>query len=230
MSRIGKIARLPSLIRDELNRRLDNSESGPKLLAWLNSQAEAQAVLVEHFDGRPITKQNLSEWRHGGFQDWLQFQQTRGWARSLFDESAALAQETGERSLADLLSAPLAVALGRRLSHAAHAAPDDPVHGPALFAVARELSWLRRSDHGERLLRLKRELWQAEHAKAEDKKVRDAAQAARDLGLTEEEAKELCAYYFRGLLRRTAPTDPAASNPQSAPSPDFPPQSPTQSK
>ena len=34
---VGKIARLPVEIREELNRRLENGQGGPEILPWLNS-------------------------------------------------------------------------------------------------------------------------------------------------------------------------------------------------
>lgn len=37
MTRTGKIARLPRYLRDSLNQRLRDGESGKKLTAWLNS-------------------------------------------------------------------------------------------------------------------------------------------------------------------------------------------------
>lgn len=70
LTRIGKIARLPEYIRHELNHRLLDGESGPRLLAWLNNLPEVQAVLVQQFDGRPINQQNLSAWRTGAFREW----------------------------------------------------------------------------------------------------------------------------------------------------------------
>jgi hypothetical protein len=70
MSRNGKIARLPGTIRDELNQRLENGEEAPPLLAWLNGLPEVQRSLKDHFDGAPVSKQNLSEWRQGGFREW----------------------------------------------------------------------------------------------------------------------------------------------------------------
>src|SRR5580704_13765434 len=70
-ARNGKIARLPREIRNELNQRLERSEPGPKLLAWLNALEEVKELLKEEFDGAPISKQNLSEWRKGGFREWL---------------------------------------------------------------------------------------------------------------------------------------------------------------
>jgi hypothetical protein len=70
-ARTGKIARLPGPIRYELNRRLDNGALGHDLVQWLNSLPEVQRVLAERFAGHPITDDNISQWRHGGFQDWL---------------------------------------------------------------------------------------------------------------------------------------------------------------
>jgi len=70
-ARTGKIARLPGAIRQELNRRLYNGALGCDLVAWLNALPEVQRVLTERFAGHPITDDNISQWRHGGFRDWL---------------------------------------------------------------------------------------------------------------------------------------------------------------
>jgi hypothetical protein len=71
ITRIGKIARLPHSIREQLNLRLHDHQPHKTILPWLNSLPEAQAILAAEFDSRPITKQNLSEWKQGGFRDWL---------------------------------------------------------------------------------------------------------------------------------------------------------------
>jgi hypothetical protein len=70
MTRRGKIARLPKNIRDQVNQRLDDGEQGARLVAWLNSLPEAQAILARDFDGKAIREQNLSEWRKGGYREW----------------------------------------------------------------------------------------------------------------------------------------------------------------
>jgi len=70
-TRRGKIARLPRQVREELNRRLQEGEAGKKLVGWLNGLLEVKAVLDNSFGGKPISEKNLSEWRKGGFQDWL---------------------------------------------------------------------------------------------------------------------------------------------------------------
>lgn len=68
--RIGKIARLPDAIRQEINQRLADGHRGPTILAWLNSLPAVKEVLARDFDGRPINQQNLSAWRTGGYREW----------------------------------------------------------------------------------------------------------------------------------------------------------------
>jgi hypothetical protein len=70
-SRTGKIARLPRAIRNELNQRLLDGEPATGLVRWLNDLPEAKAALQRDFGGRAISAQNLSEWRQGGFRDWV---------------------------------------------------------------------------------------------------------------------------------------------------------------
>jgi len=69
--RNGKIARLPSPIRNELNFRMDCGKDGAEILNWLNELPEVKASVKSGFDGVPISKQNLSEWRKGGFLNTL---------------------------------------------------------------------------------------------------------------------------------------------------------------
>lgn len=81
MSRNGKPARLPREIREELNRRLQDNEPGGSLLAWLNALPATQAVLAREFGACAISKQNLCEWRTGGFAEWQARQETLAQAR-----------------------------------------------------------------------------------------------------------------------------------------------------
>ena len=70
MSRVGKIARLPRAVREKLNRRLADGEPGDSLLLWLHGLPAVRKTLARHFGGTAVTKQNLSEWRAGGFLEW----------------------------------------------------------------------------------------------------------------------------------------------------------------
>ena len=90
MKRTGKIARLPHHLRDQLNQRLHNGEPGVELIKWLNSLPEVQAILAEHFEGVPISPQNLSEWNNGGFLDWLTTQELLEDAREFAADTAQL--------------------------------------------------------------------------------------------------------------------------------------------
>jgi hypothetical protein len=67
----GKIAKLPDHIREELNTRLRNDEPIVRLVVWLNSLPEVQAALAQHFQGRPIKRQNVEEWKQNSYQKWL---------------------------------------------------------------------------------------------------------------------------------------------------------------
>ncbi|MGA2174741.1 MAG: hypothetical protein ABSH38_07140 [Verrucomicrobiota bacterium] len=70
MSRTGKIARLPTAIREQLNARIEQGEPSIHLVDWLNSLPSVNAVLDTYFAGRPVTDGNLSDWKHGGYKDW----------------------------------------------------------------------------------------------------------------------------------------------------------------
>ena len=69
--RVGKIARLPDHIRNELNHRLCANEIGLRLLDWLNTLPEVQAILARDFGGRPINAVNLTKWKAGGYREWM---------------------------------------------------------------------------------------------------------------------------------------------------------------
>jgi len=83
MSRTGKIARLPRELREQVNSRLDNGEPAVRLVEWLNGLPEVRQVLQTHFDGSPVTQENLSRWKTGGFRDWESRQAMLAQARAL---------------------------------------------------------------------------------------------------------------------------------------------------
>ncbi len=164
-TRIGKIARLPYAVRNELNQRLLNNEPGPDLVAWLNSRDDVQAVLKLRFESRPITEQNLAEWRQGGFEDWLRFQETRDWIAELVGKSGDTLEETEALAVTDWLATPLAVALGKCIHKIAAGAPHTLEDRKSLIALAREVCELRRGDHAQQALRLKRDYFEAAYPK-----------------------------------------------------------------
>src|ERR1700677_2145429 len=68
--RNGKIAKMPEWVREKLNERLEKGESSKTILAWMNEEPDPGEKPIPGFDGVPITKQNLSQWRRGGFREW----------------------------------------------------------------------------------------------------------------------------------------------------------------
>lgn len=89
MARTGKIARLSHHLRSQLNSRLDHGDQAKQILPWLNSLPEVKLLLHARFNGRPITEQNLSDWRLGGYEEWLA---RREWL-ALADDRAANLQD-----------------------------------------------------------------------------------------------------------------------------------------
>jgi hypothetical protein len=146
MTRKGKIARLPRHIRDELNRRLDDGEQSSHLVDWLNVQPEVLAVLAMDFNNRPITEQNLSDWKLGGFVDWQQLQESREWVRIVTDEADQVAEDSGLMPLSDRVSSMAALALGKLIRGLAPGAESDSTERDELMCVLKELARLRRDD------------------------------------------------------------------------------------
>jgi hypothetical protein len=70
-SSTSKIARLPNVIREQLNQRLLDGHPTAAILPWLNDLPPVKEILAAHFAAAPINKQNLSNWRKAGYQDWL---------------------------------------------------------------------------------------------------------------------------------------------------------------
>jgi hypothetical protein len=84
-TRNGKIANLPNDIREQLNLRLLDGETGRELAAWLNALPGVQSVLGSQFNGAPISEVNLTHWRQGGYLQWFT-------ERECFDSARALAE------------------------------------------------------------------------------------------------------------------------------------------
>lgn len=200
MSRIGKIARLPHFLRSQLNQRIEDGEPGRPLLEWLNALPAVQETLAEHFGGRPISEQNLSEWKQGGFKDWQRHQETRALARGFLAEAEELEEEIGGTPLPDRLSETVALALARLLREAV-----DGEKGPqqriAILEIIRELGRWRQGDRHMEERRREQERWEAE---LEAKEMEKEAQDEAELGALEGGIKHarVRTRYMGQMLRR----------------------------
>ena len=103
MTRTGKIARLPREIRQTLNERLRAGETARNLVDWLNDFPVVQTIMACEFDGQPIREQNVSEWRKGGYQEWLQQENALEMAVRL-GQTAERWQAAGQLSMTEMLA------------------------------------------------------------------------------------------------------------------------------
>lgn len=175
MSRIGKIARLPRYLRSQLNERIEDGEPGRPLLEWLNALPAVRDTLAEHFGGRPISEQNLSEWKQGGFKDWQRHQETRALARGFLAEAEELEEEIGATPLPDRLSETVALALARLLREAVDGEPG-PEQRSAILEIVRELGRWRQGDRQMEERHREDEIWEAElEAKEAEQEAQDKA-------------------------------------------------------
>ena len=153
-TRTGKIARLPLEIREQLNNRIHDGQQGKSLVKWLNTLPEVRRIVTSEFAGRPVREQNLSEWRKGGYRDWVLVQEARSAMARLSEETPPEAhphESEFTETLARWLAARYAVA-SRRLAE---------TDGPEQWRMLRELCGdvveLRRGDHSARRLQLERD-------------------------------------------------------------------------
>src|SRR3954447_21614412 len=97
-SRNGKIARLPKAVREEINQRLEDGATARSMVGWLNGLPEVQALVQSEFGGHPIREQNLSQWKQGGYEDWVRHQEALALAEHLYEKDEELeAQGKGKK-------------------------------------------------------------------------------------------------------------------------------------
>jgi len=154
MTRTGKIARLPRDIRHQLNRRLQDGELQTHSVEWLNSLPEVQAVLKAEFDERPISEQNLSEWKTGGYRDWVLQQDTLELLGQMADDGEELKQAVKE-PLTDKLA--LWVAARYIVATKALSAAEGEESWRLLREFCGDIVALRKGDHSAERLKLERE-------------------------------------------------------------------------
>jgi hypothetical protein len=164
-SRTGKIARLPCAVRDALNRRLMDGMEGGRLLAWLNAQFEVREVLRRDFASVPVSRQNLSQWRLGGYQDWLRRQEACERIRAFTEKACALTDAAGNVRLSDRLAALLTAQLAEVATALLEATADPVERWKLLQPLIREVGRLRHGDHSAGWLNLESERWNSEGKK-----------------------------------------------------------------
>ena len=154
----GKIGRLPEQTRNELNQRLADGELAAPLLQWLNARPDVRDVLDAQFHSEPVSEQNLSNWRAGGFLRWQQHQTRCNLLREMVADAQTLENHTDHsdteigRQISVLFAADFALSARELL-----ATLTDPAQRcQHLQDVLRTLQPLRREDFLAERLRLQR--------------------------------------------------------------------------
>jgi len=170
MTRNGKIARLPRAIRSQLNRRLQDGELQTKLVEWLNALPEVQGVLASEFEGRPINEQNLSEWKAGGYREWVVLQETIELVKHMDSDASELNEASKER-LTDLLAQRLAARYVVAAKVLSQSDGEGEIDLKLLRDFCGDIVALRKGDHSAERLKLERE--RLEQDREELRKVRE---------------------------------------------------------
>jgi len=102
-----KISWFSRLVREELNRFLQNGKPDAEILEWINGVPEVKKIL-EHHDGAPVGGRDLEVWRRTGFR-------TREMHRKMVEAVNELAK-LGERSDPAKLTDDLVGAVAARLA------------------------------------------------------------------------------------------------------------------
>jgi hypothetical protein len=177
MARNGKIARLPRAVRSLLNSRLENGQDGKQILIWLNDLPAVRDVLQETFHGNPITEQNLSDWRLGGYEEWRVCQDLLAQAAELAAHRQDLEDAAPGQSPADILAAAVTFRYSAILAGQGPALDEQALAQlNALSRICQAVVQLRRSDQHAARQKIQTERWELEREKIRA----DKAQAMQD--------------------------------------------------
>ncbi len=171
MARIGKIARLQAAVRAQLNSRIHDGLEGKQIVLWLNSLPEVRKVLADKFDARPINEQNLTDWRQGGYQEWLATQDILAQAAELAASRRELQDVAPGHSFTDHLAHAHAFRYAALLASQGQVL-DEPslrqLH--ALDHTCQAVVNLRRNDQNAARLQIETERWERTRQQLDDER------------------------------------------------------------
>ena len=181
MARTGKIARLPRDIRIQLNTRLQDGHDGKQIVHWLNSLPQVKKVLAARFDSRPINEQNLSDWRLGGYQEWLAHNDILAQVGDLADNQHELQAVVPGQSLADHLAAAVSFRFAAILASQGQQF-DEPARGQLrlLTRLCQAAVKLRRSDQNAARLKIETERWELARRQMTEERAETILRKQRD--------------------------------------------------
>ena len=176
--RNGKIAHLPRDLRDRVCQCIYENASLTQLAKELNEIPQVQSMLAARFEAVPISQQNLSEWKAGGYRDWLL-------KRQLLDhqaETVADAQELAQTAegLADHLFGMLTLDYAQIMMNRQK---DDEAtfekKRAALSILSQDIVRLRRCSIQARRIDLQESRFESDQEKTREQVIHHFAQWAR---------------------------------------------------
>jgi hypothetical protein len=129
----SKIARLPFELRETLNGHLLDNKPGRWICDWVNIQPQAKAIFAEFFGGEPLNAENLSQWRQGGYQNWL----SKRDHFAALTELTEIAKRTAKATGGNVADAAAEIAGGKLLALLDSMSEDDAETFLAAFAKYR---------------------------------------------------------------------------------------------
>jgi hypothetical protein len=187
-TRTGKIARLPHPIRHQLNLRLQDNLPAKSILPWLNNLPEVKTLLAAQFNSRPITPQNLSEWKKGGFRDWLTRQDALQFVQNL-ENQADLEEPALKGNFTDKLTRWLALQYAAA-TRSVTATENPRARWNRLRELGAEISRLRRADFCSQIIQLKRDRLALDQSNSRQLQDQKFEQWAKDRGIWPKEPEQ----------------------------------------
>jgi hypothetical protein len=146
-SLVGKIARLPHTVREQVNRRLHDGERASTILPWLNGLPQVKKILDAQFTGKPISYRNLTEWRRAGYKRWLEKQEFVAELKALAEDTTDISRAAGERLARG--TASIAAAKILKMLHAI--SPEDCTPGELIKIAFATTALVQAEQNNERL-------------------------------------------------------------------------------
>jgi hypothetical protein len=169
-NRNGKIAHLPRALRDRINLALYNRCPAKELARALNQLPEVQAVMAQYFDGRPLKRQNIDEWKHGGYRDWLHHRQILEQKRELTADARDLSGTAD--GLPDSLFGMLTLDYAHLMMNGDKETPEEfEKRRKKLSLVSQDIVRIRRSDLQARRVQVQETRLERDEEKTEEQLV-----------------------------------------------------------
>ncbi|MGB8356433.1 MAG: hypothetical protein WCD79_21220 [Chthoniobacteraceae bacterium] len=156
MARNGKIARLPYDLREKINFMLQAGLTAKIVLEAINGMPKVKELLDKFFLGNSLTEQNITNWRQGGYQEWLVGRDAKSVVNQMREEAMCLNSEAlvGGGPITDTLATVMAARYATIIAKLDLNPQADVSRELEVFRnIIRDIRDLRKGDHTATRLR-----------------------------------------------------------------------------